>query len=70
MTAAAQNELERLLPDLSAAQMRQVLDFAKFLQWQEDRREWQRFGKQQFARAYGDNEPEYTLADIREDSKA
>lgn len=70
MTAAAQQELERLIADLSASQMQQVVDFAKFLQWQEDRREWQEFGKRQFARAYGDNEPEYTLADIREESKA
>ena len=30
-----------------------------------DREAWSATGRQALARAYGDNEPEYTLADIR-----
>jgi len=70
MTATAQFELERLIPELSPDEIQQVVNFAKFLRWQDERREWREFAKQRFARAYGDNEPEYTLADIREESKA
>ncbi len=31
-----------------------------------ERAEWSALGAQALARAYGDNEPEYTLADIKE----
>ena len=31
----------------------------------EEAAEWARFSAQQLARAYGDNEPEYTEADLR-----
>lgn len=67
MTATVKSELERLIPELSPDEMQQVVKFAKFLRWQGERGEWQRFGEQQLARAYGDSEPEYTLADIREE---
>ena len=30
-----------------------------------ERREWAALGAQSLARAYGDDEPEYTIADIR-----
>ncbi len=30
-----------------------------------ERAEWYELGKHSLARAYGDNEPEYTLADIK-----
>jgi hypothetical protein len=68
--AAATSELKQLIAELSDEQARQVADFAKFLRWNDERREWREFGQQQFANAYGDGEPEYTLADRREEPKS
>lgn len=31
----------------------------------EERSEWETFGAQNLARAYGDDEPEYTVADLK-----
>jgi len=41
------------------------LEFARFLSLREDREAWQEFGRRQLARAYGNEEPEYTLDDIK-----
>ena len=68
--AEATQELERLIAGLSEEQVRQVVDFAKFLCWSDERREWREFGRQPFAKAYGDDEPEYTPADHREEPKS
>ena len=57
--------LDRFLNTLPEARLREMLDYAEFLSWREEREEWQRFGRTQFARAYGTNEPEYTSADLR-----
>ena len=57
--------LDGLLASLPEERLRVVLDFALFLQNQEKRREWQRFGTGQLARAYGPNEPEHTEADLK-----
>lgn len=65
--AAATQELKQLIAELSEEQVRQVADFAKFLRWSDERREWREFGQQQFAKAYGEDEPDYTLADHREE---
>lgn len=56
--------LQKLIEALSEEQQREVLKFAEFLSWQDDREGWQRFGQSQLARAYGPDEPEYTLADL------
>ena len=40
--------------------MREVLDFAEFLQGQ-DAATWRQFGRNQLARAYGPDEAEYSL---------
>ena len=45
--------------------LREVLNFAEFLSWQEERQAWRQFGQAQLARAYGPNEPEYTTADLK-----
>jgi len=57
--------LERVLKMLSEERLREVLDFAECLSWREGHKEWQHFGKAQIARAYGSNEPEYTMADLK-----
>lgn len=58
-------QLDELLQRLPAERLGQVLDFVRYLAWQDERSDWQRFGQAQFARAYGDDEPEYTEADLK-----
>ena len=57
--------LDGVLETLSEDQLRQVFDFARFVAWSEERADWQRFGRDQLARAYGPDEPEYTEADLK-----
>jgi hypothetical protein len=57
--------LEGILQTLPEKRLEEMLDFARFLSLQEDRKAWQEFGRSQLARAYGDDEPEYDLDDIR-----
>ncbi len=57
--------LEGVLQSLPENRVQEVLDFARFLSLQEDREAWQAFGQKQLARAFGDDEPEYGLDDIR-----
>ena len=61
--------LDKFLNTLSEERLREMLDYAEFLNWRREREELQRFGKAQFARAYGTNEPEYTSADLRSEVK-
>ena len=56
--------LDDILNNLPDDQIRKVLEYAEFLGWQDENEAWRRFGLQQLARAYGDDEPEYTLDDI------
>ena len=67
--ASVNQEFEQLVAGLTDEQFRQLVGFAKFLRWSDERHDWRDFGLAQFAKAYGDNEPEYTLADVREDTK-
>ncbi len=57
--------LERVLDSLPEVRLREILDYAEFLSWQEERGAWRNFGKAQLARAYGPDEPEYTSADLK-----
>ena len=57
--------LDSVLQDLPEDRLGELLDFARFLSWQEENEAWRQFGRQQLARAYGPDEPEYTEADIR-----
>ena len=61
--------IEELIDKLPEERLRQLLDFARFLSWEEERPEWQRFGQAQLARAYGADEPEYTEADLKPEPK-
>ena len=38
--------------------LREVLAFAEFVSFREDHEEWRRFGREQFAKCYGPDEPE------------
>jgi hypothetical protein len=57
--------LEQILVDLPENRLGEVVDFAKFLSDREEHEAWRRFGRTQFAKAYADDEPEYTEADIK-----
>jgi hypothetical protein len=62
----AKDVLEQILLELPENSLDEVLDFAKFLSAkQEDREEWRQFGQSRLSRAYGDDEPEYTEADMK-----
>jgi hypothetical protein len=58
-------QLNQVVKKLPEEQLREILDFAMFLSAKREREEWQSFGRAQFARAYGPDEPEYTEADIK-----
>jgi len=45
--------------------LREVLNFAEFLSWQEEHAAWRAFGQAQLALAYGPDEPEYNVADLK-----
>jgi hypothetical protein len=57
--------LDRVLVNLPEGRLRQVLDYAEFLALKQDLGDHQQLGKEQFARAYGGNEPDYTVADVK-----
>jgi hypothetical protein len=60
--------LNKLIEALPEYRVREIVDFAEFLSWQEERAGWRQFGQAQFARAYGPNEPEYTIADLEKEA--
>lgn len=53
----AKESLGQLLNTLPEERLRQLLTYAEFLAWHEERGEWRRFGQQQLARAYGPDSP-------------
>jgi hypothetical protein len=61
----SRDHLDDLLQARPEHRVQEVLDFARFLSFQQDRAAWQEFGRQQLARAYGDDEPEYGPDDIK-----
>jgi len=63
-----QQSLEQILQNLPEDRLREVLDFARFLRWRDERAAWKQFGRMQFARAYGPAEPDYSEADIKPDA--
>ena len=61
----ARQMLEQVLLELPEDRVGEVLDFARFLNVQEEREAWSALGRRQLATAYGDDEPEYTEADLK-----
>jgi hypothetical protein len=57
--------LDKVLEALPEEKLREVLDFAEFLNGRAERAAWQQFGQAQMARAYGPDEPDYTSADLK-----
>ena len=57
--------MQDLLDGLPDERVREVLDFARFIAQANDADEWRAFGQSQLARAYGDDEPEYSEADLK-----
>ena len=60
--------LDQVLTGLSDARLSEVVDFARFLRsldarQDQEKEEWRAFGKAQFAKAYGPNEPDYTFVE-------
>jgi len=66
----ARTSLEPLLKVLSDERLRQLIDFARFLAWEDGRQGWQDLGRAQLARAYGPDEPDYTSSDIKPGNEA
>ena len=62
---SARQALSELLERLPEERVRKVLEFARLLSGEEERDEWARFGREQFARAYGPDEPDYTPDDLK-----
>jgi hypothetical protein len=54
--------LTNLLEKLPDDRLPALLEFAEFLASRTERLEWQALGRSQLAKAYGPDEPEYTLA--------
>lgn len=62
---SVKESLQRLLEKMPDDRLTEVLRFAEFVAWAQEREEWRSFGRGQLARAYGPDEPEYTLSDAR-----
>ena len=61
----AREAIFQIADDLPDDRIEQLLDYARYLSFRDERADWQEFGKLQLAEAYGDDEPEYTEADLR-----
>jgi hypothetical protein len=57
--------LDVVLHELPEERLSQLLDFARFLSSRDEAEAWQQFGRMQLAKAYGPDEPDYTLDDVK-----
>lgn len=62
---SAKELLEQVLIELPEDRLQEVLDFARFLNAQEQGEAWREFGRAHLAQVYGPDEPEYTEADLK-----
>ncbi len=58
--------LDVVLKELPDDRLSQLLDFARYLRSRGETEAWQQFGRSQLARAYGPDEPEYTLDQVKQ----
>lgn len=65
MPAGLADRLAAAVATLPADRLQTLLDFAEHLGMKDWREEQQRLALANLARAYGDDEPDYTLADIQ-----
>jgi hypothetical protein len=56
--------LDHFFFQLLEPRQNELLDFARFLSWREEQKVWRSFGREQFAQAYGPDDPEYTTDDL------
>jgi hypothetical protein len=63
------DEIQRVLEELPEDRVHQVLDFARYVSQANEAEEWRSFGKSQFAKCFGNDEPEYSEADIKPQTK-
>ena len=61
----SQRRLIDVVGRISQSDLEELCDFADFLAARREREEWRQFALDKLARAYGDSEPEYTLADLK-----
>ncbi len=61
----ARQMLEQVLLELPEDRLVEVLDFARFVSVREEYEAWREFGPGQLARAYGNDEPDYSEADLK-----
>lgn len=61
--------LVQVLQELPEDRLGEVLDFARFLTIQEEREAWSRSGRLALAKAYGNDEPDYSEADLKPESE-
>ncbi|HRK31596.1 MAG TPA: hypothetical protein PLD59_10995 [Tepidisphaeraceae bacterium] len=52
--------IEQVLEHLPEDRQKQVLDFARFIAAERDGEQWRAAGRHGLARAFGEDEPEYT----------
>ena len=57
--------LLKVVAELSEQRQHEVLDFANFLASQREQKQWRETALRHFAGAFGSDEPEYTLADVK-----
>ena len=62
---SAREALREILDGLPDDRVNEVLDFARFLTWQEERQAWRQFGQDQLAGAYGPDEPDYRVEEVK-----
>lgn len=62
---SSKQALVELLEQLPEQRVQEILDFARFISFEADREQWAQFGREQLAQAYGTDEPEYTLSDLK-----